>query len=116
VQVPNLIIKLSLHDSHMRHNSERLLNKLGSRELGGHGGLSSGVNEFRSDVRLFHSFGSVDAFADTLKAVDMFHGQHTTFFEPIEVVSSVRLFELTLKAKSGFQHQYNTGHYTGRRE
>jgi hypothetical protein len=81
-------------------------------------------------VRSLRSFGSVNAFADTLKAVDMFHGQHasdrmenrhTGEIEPtlsgqIEVVDLVRLFELALAAKLGFQHQYNTGHYTGRRE
>jgi hypothetical protein len=75
--------------------------------------LINRVNEFRSNVR---SFGSVDAFADALKAIEMFHGQYTgvginppQISNALEVGRLVRLFELALVANSGFQHQYNTG-------
>jgi hypothetical protein len=75
--------------------------------------LINRVNEFRSDVR---SLGSVDAFADALKAIEMFHGQYTGVginpprtSDALEVGRLVRLFELALVANSGFQHQYNTG-------
>ena len=45
-----------------------------------------------SNVRLLRNFGSVDAFADALKAMELFHIQHTSDLKGTSVDMVVRLF------------------------